>query len=219
MAQKVRVWDLPVRVFHWLTVLLFGLLWWTAEQGEMQWHQLCAYLLLINLSVRIVWGFIGSLPARFSHFVVSPQTVVKYWRQQYRQHHAGHNPLGGYMVLALMCLLVLQLGSGMFATDDIFIEGPLYSLVSDEVAHGFTWLHKRNFDLLLILIAVHISAVLVHEFHGNRLVCALISGNKTLPDGVMIAEQPGLGWRWWLLLLLIAAPITYWLILPLLASW
>ncbi|QUN04923.1 cytochrome b/b6 domain-containing protein [Shewanella yunxiaonensis] len=218
MTQKMMVWDVPVRFFHWLTLLLVALLWWSAEQGEMQWHQLFAYLLMINLLLRIVWGFIGSQYARFSDFLRSPFQVISYVRKQPDEPSLGHNPLGGYMVLALILVLLLQVSSGMFATDDIVTEGPFYSWVSDDLSRWLTWLHKSNFNLLLVLVVIHVSAVVFYEIRGQRLIAAMVTGNKQTTL-VSVSQQGNVTLKRWLwVMLLISAPIGYWLIWPLLAT-
>ncbi|QQX81479.1 cytochrome b/b6 domain-containing protein [Shewanella sp. KX20019] len=187
---KVKVWDVPTRLFHWGMLCLLGGLWWTAESGEMEWHQLLAYSLMILLGMRLLWGFIGSDTAKFSHFVRSPKTVFNYL-QKTKQHgisaSIGHNPIGGYMVVALISLVTLQLVTGLFATDEIFTEGPLYATVKDDTALWLTWLHKQNFDLILILAAIHVLAVGVHMFKGDKIIAAMFSGYKRLPSEL---EQP-----------------------------
>ncbi|WP_343377248.1 cytochrome b/b6 domain-containing protein [Shewanella sp. A32] len=218
MTQKMMVWDVPVRLFHWLTLLLVALLWWSAEQGEMQWHQLFAYLLMINLLLRIVWGFIGSQYARFSDFLRSPFQVISYVRKQPDEPSLGHNPLGGYMVLALILVLLLQVSSGMFATDDIVTEGPFYSWVSDALSRWLTWFHKSNFNLLLVLVVIHVSAVVFYEIRGQRLIAAMVTGNKQTTL-VSVSQQGNVTLKRWLwVMLLISAPIGYWLIWPLLGT-
>lgn len=178
---KLKVWDLPVRLFHWGMLVLLGALWWSAEVGEMQWHQIFAYCLMVLIVFRLVWGVIGSDTARFSHFVKSPQHVLRYVKQP-QLTSVGHNPLGGYMVVTIMLILSLQLISGLFATDEIFTEGPLYSYVSSDVSSTLTWLHKMNFNLLLALAAMHILAVVVHSIKGDKLVGAMITGYKHVAE-------------------------------------
>ena len=180
---KLKVWDLPTRVFHWGMVALLGALWWSAEVGEMQWHQVFAYSLMVLILFRLVWGFIGSDTSRFSHFVKSPQDVLHYVKQPNRTS-VGHNPLGGYMVVTMIFVLLLQLTSGLFATDEVFTEGPLYSLVSSDVSSLLTWLHKMNFNLLLVLAGMHILAVIVHGIKGDKLVGAMITGYKHVTQDI-----------------------------------
>lgn len=187
MAQnivKVKIWDIPTRLFHWGMLCLLGGLWWTADSGEMEWHQLLAYSLMILLGMRLFWGFIGSDTAKFSHFVHSPRIVFNYLKKT-KQHgisaSIGHNPIGGYMVVALISLMCLQLFTGLFATDEIFTEGPLYSAVSGDTSLWLTWLHKKNFDLILLLAAIHVLAVGVHMLKGDKILAAMFSGYKRLP--------------------------------------
>lgn len=178
---KIKVWDLPTRIFHWGMVCLLALLWWSADAGEMQWHQIFAYSLLILIGFRILWGLIGSDTARFSHFVHHPKVVLDYLRSIRTKGMSvvlGHNPIGGYMVIALIGIISLQLVTGLFATDDIFTEGPLYSYVSSDISGFLTWLHKTNFNLILLLSAIHILAVIIHAMKGDKLVGAMISGYK-----------------------------------------
>ncbi|WOT04316.1 cytochrome b/b6 domain-containing protein [Shewanella youngdeokensis] len=220
MTQKVvniRVWDLPVRVFHWLSVLLLAGLWWTADQGEMDWHQLLAYSLLILLIVRIIWGVVGSDTARFTHFVHSPKRVIRYL-QKTKQHgistSIGHNPVGGYMVVTLITLMCLQLLTGLFATDEVFTEGPLFSLVSTDSALWLTWLHKKNFDLILVLAVIHILAVGVHIAKGDKILGAMFSGYKRL----LVVEAPSLTFvpvfKAIAIMMIIAAVVVVYLMLP-----
>ncbi|WP_028773146.1 cytochrome b/b6 domain-containing protein [Shewanella waksmanii] len=212
---KTKVWDLPTRVFHWGMLALLVALYWAASEGEMEWHQICAYGLMILLAFRIVWGFIGSETAQFKHFVHSPKAVISY-AQQVKSKQApmavGHNPLGGYMVVVLISVVAIQLISGLFATDDIFTEGPLYAYVSSEVSSWLTWLHKKNFDLILVLSGVHVLAVLLHRLKGEKLVLAMITGYKRLDNHVELSFRSVV-----LALILLAAlalPITAWLIMP-----
>ncbi|WP_232479445.1 cytochrome b/b6 domain-containing protein [Shewanella marisflavi] len=174
---KIKVWDLPTRLFHWLMICLLAALWWSADVGEMQWHQVFAYSLLVLIVFRVLWGLIGSETSRFSHFVKPPSQVLAYVKQP-EKHSIGHNPLGGYMVVAMILVLVVQLTTGLFSTDEIFTEGPLYTYVSSEVASSLTWLHKQNFNLLLLLALLHILAVVWHSIKGDKLVGAMITGYK-----------------------------------------
>ncbi|WP_372869713.1 cytochrome b/b6 domain-containing protein [Shewanella sp.] len=216
--MHAKVWDLPVRLFHWLMVTLLGLLWWSAEAGEMQWHQVFAYSLMALLLFRIMWGFVGSDTARFSHFLHHPLTVIRYAKttvtEGVKGHH-GHNPLGGYMVLVLLLCLALQLVSGLFATDEVFTEGPLVSMVSSDTASWLTWLHKRNFNLLLILAGVHVLAVLWHLLKGDKLLGAMVTGRRRRDEidvNTDISFAPL--WKAAILLLLVALPVAYLLLWP-----
>ncbi|MGL5392929.1 MAG: cytochrome b/b6 domain-containing protein [Shewanella sp.] len=180
---KIKVWDLPIRIFHWTMVMLMALLWWSAEAGEMQWHQIFAYTLLVLIGFRLIWGVVGSDTAKFSHFVHRPNVVVNYLKDMRAagiQVVPGHNPLGGYMVVVLIAMVSLQLLTGLFATDEIFTEGPLFSYVSSSTSAALTTIHKLNFNLILGLSSLHVIAVIVHAIKGDKLLGAMLSGYKTV---------------------------------------
>ncbi|WP_299002672.1 cytochrome b/b6 domain-containing protein [uncultured Shewanella sp.] len=180
---NIRVWDFPIRFFHWSMVGLLAGLWWTASMGEMQWHQLLGYVLLNLILCRFIWGWIGSDTARFSFFLVSPKKVLQHLQPKKREVPSlGHNPIGGYMVILLLLLLSIQLISGLFATDDIFTEGPLFHYVSSDTAAWFTWLHKNTFNVILTFAGVHILAVFVHLFKGDNLITAMVTGKKRMAN-------------------------------------
>src|SRR5690242_6646079 len=127
---RVRVWDGPTRIAHWFMALLFGLSWWTAETGHLEWHRWSGYGLLGLLVFRILWGFFGSSTARFAQFLRGPREIVAYVRGRWSLA-PGHNPLGALSVLTLLLLLLAQVTLGLFAVDIDGIEsGPLSSHVS-----------------------------------------------------------------------------------------
>lgn len=181
MNHKIKVWDFPTRVFHWGMIALLAGLWWSADAGELVWHQVLAYSLMVLIVFRIIWGVVGSDTAKFTHFIKHPKTVLQY-AASIKRHgvspSVGHNPLGGYMVIALIAILALQLTTGLFATDEIFTEGPLYSYVSNETALWLTWLHKQTFNGILLLASIHILAVLMHTIKGDKLILPMITGYK-----------------------------------------
>ncbi|WP_168195149.1 cytochrome b/b6 domain-containing protein [Shewanella sp. SNU WT4] len=216
MATCIKVWDKPTRLFHWLTIGLLASLWWTADQALMDWHQVLAYSLMVLVVFRIIWGCFGSETSRFSHFVKSPIRVMNYSRQILTsgiKPHLGHNPLGGYMVIGILTLLTIQLATGLFASDEVFTEGPLYASVSAQTASWLTWLHKWNFNLILACSAVHVLAVGIHRLKGDALIGAMITGSRQWHD-----KQPHLqfksSWLAWGLIILLAVPIGYGLIWP-----
>ncbi len=219
--KKIKVWDIPTRLFHWLTVGLLFSLWWTADSGEMEWHQICAYSFMVLIIFRLLWGVIGSETARFSDFIAGPKKVMAYVTGKKTSPVVGHNPLGGYMVLFMLAVLSLQLVSGLFSSDDIFTEGPLYSMVSSDVSRWFTWLHKVNFNVILACIILHISVILIYAIRGNNLVSAMISGNKKLSDEElsMLSNTPKMASSILAmsLVLILSAVIGYWLIAPIVA--
>ncbi|MFC4655788.1 cytochrome b/b6 domain-containing protein [Rheinheimera marina] len=203
--KEVRVWDLAVRCFHWSQVLLLGGLWWTAEEGMMEWHQVLAYSLVSLLLARLVWAFAGSETARFSHFVQSPLQALKHWDQP--KKGMGHKGLSSYMVLALMALVLLQFLSGLMTTDDVFVEGPLYTQVPSGLSALAGWWHHNGFNLLLALVVVHVLAALWHLMKRDGTVGAMFSG-KQLAAAEQPKEKPF--WLYVVLVLLFLAAFVGW---------
>jgi cytochrome b len=183
--RPTKVWDVPVRLFHWLLVALFGFSWLTAENHWIELHRLSGYSILTLVLFRIYWAFAGSATARFTHFLRGPRTVLSHMLTIFRRDEAqsvGHNPLGGWNVIAMLLLLLLQTGLGLFAIDDYGIEsGPLAHYVSFKTAERITDLHETVFNFLLVLIALHVVAVLCHLLiKRENLITPMITGNKAL---------------------------------------
>jgi len=183
---KQRVWDLPTRLFHWALVVLIGLAWWTAETGRNSLHLWLGYGVLFLLLFRILWGFLGSSTSRFSAFVRGPRAVAEYIRNRFRWPLAGHAPLGALSVIALLALLLVEVGTGLFAADeDGFFSGPLAYLVSIGASDRMTGWHEELFDWLLILIGLHVAAILLYRLAlGRNLVGPMITGKADLPRGM-----------------------------------
>jgi len=195
LPPRVRVWDVPVRVCHWLMVLSVGVSWWTAETERMDWHLYSGYSLLALVSFRIYWGFFGSSTARFSQFVRGPGAIAAYLRGSW-QKAPGHNPLGALSVLGLLGLLLLQIALGLFAVDVDGIEsGPLSLYVSFETGRLCAEWHEWVFNALMVLILVHIVAVLYYLlFKRQNLVGAMVTGKRTFDSGMESMTRASL-WR------------------------
>jgi cytochrome b len=176
---RVRVWDVPTRLVHWLMVLLIPLSWWTAETGRMDYHRYSGYTLFALVTFRVYWGFVGSSTARFSQFVQGPRAIVSYLRAM-SPSAPGHNPLGALSVIALLVLLLTQVLLGLFAVDVDGIEsGPLSTYVSFETGRACAEWHGTVFNLLLVLIALHLLAVLYYVvFRNENLVGAMVHGER-----------------------------------------
>jgi cytochrome b len=181
---RVRVWDLPVRIVHWLIVATVVTSWWTAETGRMDWHQRSGFTLLGLVIFRLYWGFFGSSTARFSQFVRGPRSILNYVRGRWAAT-PGHNPLGALSVVALLVVLLTQVVLGLFAVDVDGIEsGPLSMYVSFEAGRTAAGWHEDLFDILTWLIFLHLAAVLYAEFiKKQKLVPAMFHGKgRKLPD-------------------------------------
>ncbi len=214
----VNVWDLPTRLFHWILVLLVVTSFVTANIGgnAMQYHVWSGETILALLLFRLIWGFIGSGTVRFTLFVRGPAAAWRYARSLLgpdAERHLGHNPLGGWSIVAMLLALGFQAVSGLFATDDIATQGPLYPLVSDATAARVTDLHQFNAGVIITLVCLHIVAILFYLLvKKENLVKPMITGHKLWQgplDPKMTDVQPS-----WLALIMAAvciAGIFYWL--------
>jgi len=194
----LRVWDLPTRLFHWLLVAMVVSSFATAKLGGnwMLYHERCGEVILALLLFRVAWGFIGSPPSRFRTFLAGPGTVFRYALTLFRRdadHHLSHNPLGGWSVMAMLLVLFVQAGTGLFANDDIATEGPLYKWVSKAASDRLTSIHHVNHDLIIVLVAVHVAAVLFHLIYKREnLITPMITGKKQREGALAenISQQP-----------------------------
>lgn len=182
--SKVRVWDLPLRLFHWALAALVAILIVTGQTGgaAMQWHFLAGYGVLALLLFRVVWGFIGGRTARFTFFVRGPGAIRSYLRGQWQRN--GHNPLGAWSVLAMLGMLLFQASVGLFSNDDIASEGPLARLIAKDASDSLTWLHKEiGATALYVLIGLHVAAILYYWLLKRRnLVAPMITGMQAAGD-------------------------------------
>ncbi len=189
--QRVRVWDLPTRVFHWTLAAAVSGSVITANLGgnAMAWHFRLGYLVLALLAFRIVWGLVGGRWSRFSSFWPTPGRLLRYLRGTPRPGElldVGHSPLGALSVFALLGLLLAQVATGLVADDEIANQGPLYRFVAGATSHAATAWHKGAGEaLLLALVALHVAAVLAYLFAKERnLIGPMWRGDKELPASV-----------------------------------
>jgi cytochrome b len=195
-GEKVRIWDLPVRLFHWALVLIVPAMWATHEFERMDLHILLGQILLGLILFRLIWGLIGSSTARFSGFVRGPRAVARYLAGRGGPVF-GHNPLGGWSVLLMLLVLITQIGLGLFAIDeDSLYEGPLSHRVSYESARILAHRHETVFYILLALIAVHIAAILYYRlFKRDDLITPMVTGRGVAAGEDAAAMAPAPWWR------------------------
>lgn len=188
----MRIWDIPVRIFHWLLAALFAFSWWSAENDRLDWHMLSGYAILALVVFRIYWGFAGSPSARFAVFVRGPRAVLTYLRRLPTNEppkSAGHNPMGGWSVLGMLSLLLVQVALGLFAIDvDGLNAGPLDYLISFDAGRVLAGWHGLVFDVLLVIVMLHVAAIAFYAaFKRENLVRAMVSGIKLLPPAAIPA--------------------------------
>jgi cytochrome b len=179
-SDKARVWDLPTRLFHWSLLALVIAAFVSAKIGgnAMVWHGRFGLAILGLLVFRIIWGFIGSTYARFTQFVRGPAAISAYLRGEWQG--LGHNPLGALSVLALLGVLMLQAGTGLFANDDIAFEGYLVQLIGSEISAQLTGIHHLLEKLLMLLVAAHIGAIVFYvRVKKHNLVKPMLTGLAT----------------------------------------
>jgi cytochrome b len=191
---RVQVWDLPTRLVHWLVAVLIGFSWWSATHDRLPWHRLSGHTILGLLGFRLIWGFAGPRTARFAAFLAGPARLRAYLSGGLRPT-LGHNPLGGWSVAAMLAVLGLQVGLGLFSIDEDSLEpGPLAGLVSFDAARTIASLHHKLFWVLVGLIALHLLALGFYALRGHNLTAAMISGQAPMPDGES-APEPIPAWR------------------------
>ncbi len=182
--RSVLVWDFPTRLFHWLLVIFVIISFVTGKMGgnAMQYHEWSGVTILTLLLFRLVWGFAGSRESRFITFLRGPSAVVRYATTLLHSdstHYLGHNPLGGWSIIAMIFALLGQAATGLFANDDIVTEGPLFDWVSKATSDWLTRVHKLNQQVIIALVCVHVLAVLFYFFYKHdNLVKPMITGVK-----------------------------------------
>jgi cytochrome b len=204
--RPIKVWDLPVRLFHWLLVVLIAAAWVTQEYSLMDWHMRVGWAILTLLLFRVVWGFVGSDTARFTRFLRSPAAALRHLahlRRREPDREIGHNAAGGWMVLVMLTLIGVQGGTGLFANNDGDAEGPLMHLVDKDRSDWLSHIHSLNFKLIEGVIVLHILAIVAYAvLKRQNLVRPMVTGTKTLPAD---AAAPRLVSPVWALVVLVAA--------------
>lgn len=210
-SRRVMIWDLPTRLCHWSLVVFFVVSWWSGEQGGTAFnvHQWSGYGILSLLLFRLAWGVVGGEYARFAQFVQGPRHVLRAAADLLTRApltQAGHNALGGWMVVALLLGLLVQAATGLFANDDIMNEGPLMAWISTDLSDTLSGAHRINFVVLLMLVSVHVVAIVYHRLRkGEHLTLAMITGYRILPTSAVRTTS---GWLAAVLLALAAGMVA-----------
>ncbi|MEP7329916.1 MAG: cytochrome b/b6 domain-containing protein [Betaproteobacteria bacterium] len=194
---RILVWDLPVRVFHWLLALSFAGAFLTADSERVRdIHVTLGYTFVGLLVFRLVWGVIGSRYARFTSFAFHPSAVLAYLRSlltRHPKHYVGHNPAGSWAIFA-----IITLGVGTGASG--------YAVYNDVGGHWIGSLHEGAANALLALVIFHIAGVVVSSIlHRENLAAAMVTGYKTGRPSDAIGRT-----RWMTAVALIAAVGVLW---------
>jgi cytochrome b len=194
LTHQEKVWDVPTRIFHWSIVALIAIGWVSGEEEGIGFvvHSLAGYAVMVALIFRLVWGFVGGAHARFTDFVRSPGAVIEYTKQLLRlkpPHFVGHNPLGGWMILALLAVLTVLVVSGLCAQGDEGVAGPWAASAVWFAPEQWYELHEVSFNVLLALIVLHVLGVVFDQWlTRDKLVRAMFTGVKTVA-GEQMARQ------------------------------
>lgn len=191
-STPVYVWDVPTRIFHWSLLAAVATSLISAELGYMSVHLISGHVVLALLIFRLCWGFFGGRHARFASFVKGPVTVLKYacrLKSGETPAHLGHNPMGGWSVLAIIAALTVQASSGLFANDDILTEGPLADTVTKSTSDFLTYIHNLSSNAVYVLIVLHLAAVAFYTFKGHGIIRAMIDG-RTRDVPSMRTDEP-----------------------------
>ena len=194
---RVKLWDGPVRIVHWLLVILIAFSWWSSGD-HLNWHRWSGYAIIGLVLFRIYWGFAGGEAARFANFLKGPRAIAAYASTVGKRTPAvtpGHNPLGALSIVALLAVLLVQVGTGLFVVDiDAFEGGPLSDRISYDLGRTLADVHELSFRALQALVVLHVGAVLFYwVWKRTNLVGAMITGRRTLPSDPGLAGAPA--WR------------------------
>jgi cytochrome b len=205
--RNVRAWDWPTRAFHWTLVTCIITAWFSFKFANnigdptLRVHRWNGYLILILVTFRVIWGFAGSSTSRFSAFITWPWKALAYGAESFTgrgKSYLGHNPLGAWMIIVLLCAVFTQGVLGLFSLEhNELVAGPLKRLVAHETSEQITKLHILGFNVLLGLVAVHVFANMMYQVvKGDPLIGAMVTGQKPAEDyadqqEAVIAENVG----------------------------
>ena len=209
-TKRIKLWDLPTRLFHWLLVLCVGAALITGNIGgaAIEWHGRIGLAIVGLVVFRIVWGLIGSSHARFASFLPTPASITAYLRGQWQG--IGHNPLGALSVIGLLALVALQLSTGLFGNDDIAFRGPLYDLITKDLSDRLTAIHELTSNALIALIVLHLAAIAFYaHVKKDNLVKPMVTGWKDLAPGEAGESASGGGMVAFIVALAIALAAVY----------
>ena len=210
VRRRVLVWDAPTRLFHWLVVVLVAGAYATLKLNWMDWHVRIGEALLALVLFRLLWGCFGSETARFGSFVASPASAVRHLRHLFRREpdlQVGHNAAGGWMVLLLLALLLLETLSGLYVYNEVADEGPLSETVPAWIANAISTLHAMVWDVLLAVVTLHVLVIALYALvKRHNLLRPMLGGYKPLPTTIAAPRQKPILLA--LLLLLIGAAVV-----------
>ncbi len=192
MSRQIRVWDLPLRLFHWLLVVSVAVAMLSGIKGNMFVHEKAGLAIVTLLAFRLAWLFMGSTYARIGALLGALPRIPDYLRGQWRK--PGHNPLGVLSMAGMLLMLGWQSVSGLFTNDDSVFTGPLYRLIDRADSLWVTGLHRQGLWLIAALVALHVATVFFYWLvKKHNLIKPMITG-KT--EALNEDYRPATGGRW-----------------------
>ncbi len=193
-ATRVRVWDIPIRLFHWALVSCFVIAWLTLDNRYLEVHVFAGYLMGGLIVFRLLWGFIGGPYARFHDFAFGWSEVRDYLKSVLNKrppHFLGHNPAGSWAIYLLLGLGLLTVISGLLAFGGEEQHGPLAGLLNFPQGHLAHVFHEWLSWLMLGVVIIHLIGVLVESLlHRENLVAAMLTGYKSsVTDAISTASH------------------------------
>ena len=194
------VWDLPVRLVHWVLAGLIAFSWWSVHNHHTDWHIWSGIAILTLLIFRLLWGFVGSSTARWTSFIRGPRAVIDYLRGRWTG--IGHTPLGALSVVAIFLAVAVQVGLGLVSEDeDGIYAGPLSRLVSVTTSDKARDIHELWFETVIVsLIALHVAAIIFYRVRGKALTKPMITGKAAVGP----RTEPMRPAKWWVALICLA---------------
>jgi cytochrome b len=216
VPHRIRVWDLPTRIFHWTlaALVVFSLVTGKIGGSWMEWHLRSGYAILALLLFRLAWGLFGSATSRFSTFLRGPKAFFAYARDVVARRHRiaiGHNPMGGWMVVFMLLVLLAQAATGLFADDEIATTGPLAVKVSNAMVAKLSSFHFYNSWVVIGLVAMHVIAIAIYWLaFKDDLVRPMWHGWREVETGTVEPGRRAVALA--AVLLLVSAAAVYWLV-------
>lgn len=197
---NVKIWDLPLRIFHWLLAALVAIMLVSAELENFDLHITVGKMIVVLLLIRIAWGFFGSSNVRFSALVFKPRAYIDYVKtlpERSPGYSVAHSPIGSLAVIAILMALAVQVTTGLFATDvDGLIEGPFAYYIPYELTREAAEIHTTHVDWLIALIIVHIAAnAFYYLYKRDNLITPMITGSRQIPSD-LATDPPRLAPLW-----------------------
>lgn len=190
--RTIKVWDLPIRLFHWLLVISIAVTMIIIHIDGLwiDWHARLGYFILALITFRMLWGIVGSRYARFAEFIRSPKETYQYFLEKDPAPKPGHNPLGALSVIALLLCITIQAVTGLFMTDEIAFNGPLYAYASSAWVDRLVWIHHQNQWILIGLIALHLGAIAYYQLIRKKdLIGPMWHGYQIFKDQHLSADD------------------------------